>query len=44
MHITRQENGLYKVEFKGLTFPIYVEDYNQALEIAFKMAGVKSGK
>lgn len=44
MHITRQENGLYKVEFKSLSFPIYVEDYNQALEIAFKMAGVKNGK
>jgi hypothetical protein len=44
MHIIKCNNGLYKVEFKGLDFPLYVEDYNQALELAFKMAGVKSGK
>ena len=44
MHITRQENGLYKVEFKGLDFPLYVEDYNQALELIFKLVGVSNAK
>lgn len=44
MHITRQENGLYKVEFKGLDFPLYVEDYNQALELIFKLVGAKDAK
>ena len=44
MHITRQENGLYKVEFKGLDFSLYVEDYNQALELIFKLVGAKDAK
>lgn len=44
MHITKCNNGLYKVEFKGLDFPLYVEDYNQALELIFKLVGVSNAK
>lgn len=44
MHITRQENGLYKIEYKGLTFPLYVESYNQAIEIVWKLVGVNNGR
>lgn len=44
MHVTKCNNGLYKVEFKGLDFPLYVEDYNQALELIFKLVGVSNAK
>ena len=44
MHITKQVNGLYKVEYKGLAFPLYVESYDQAIEIVWKLAGVNNGK
>lgn len=42
MHIVKQDNGLYKVELKGLAYAFYVEEYNQALEIVFKMRGLKN--
>lgn len=44
MHITKCNNGLYKVESKLFKFPLYVEDYNQALELIFKLAGVSNAK
>lgn len=43
MHITKTENGMYKVELKGFKC-FYVEDFNTGLELALKMAGVKSAK
>lgn len=44
MHITRCNNGLYKIESKLFNFPLYVEDYNQALELIFKLVGAKDAK
>lgn len=44
MHVTRCNNGLYKIESKLFEFPIYVEDYNQALELISKLVGVKDAK
>lgn len=41
MRIKRCENGLFKVVLKGISEPFYVESYNLALEIAFKVGGAK---
>lgn len=44
MHIIKYSNGLYKIESKLFNFPLYVENYNQALEIVFKLVGVKDAE
>ena len=44
MHITKCNNGLYKIESKLFNFPLYVENYSQALEIVFKLVGVKNAE
>ena len=44
MHIIKCSNGLYKIESKLFNFPLYVENYNQALEIVFKLVGVKDAE
>lgn len=41
MRIVKCENGMFKVILKGISKPFYVEDYNLAIEIAFKVGGVK---
>lgn len=44
MHIVKQENGLYKVTLKGVECPFYVENYNDALQIIFKLGGMANGR
>lgn len=44
MHIIKCNNGLYKIESKLFNFPLYVENYNQVLEIVFKLVGVKDAE
>lgn len=41
MHVIKCDNGLYKIETKFFNFPLYVEDYSQAIEIVLKMVGIK---
>jgi hypothetical protein len=41
MHITRQENGMFKVELKGFDFPFFVEEYSQALTLVLSLKGIK---
>ena len=40
MHIVKQENGMYKVVIKKIGCQFYVDNYNEALKIAFKIAGI----
>lgn len=44
MHIVKQENGMYKVTIKKMDCQFFVEDYNQALKIAFKLAEIEKTK
>lgn len=39
MHITKENNGLYKVIIKKIGCQFYVDNYNEALKIAFKITG-----
>lgn len=41
MKISRCSNGLFKVVLKGISEPFYVTNENLALEIAFKLGGVR---
>lgn len=41
MRVVKCENGLFKVFLKTVSTPFYVESYDVALEIAFKVGGLK---
>lgn len=40
MRIRRCNNELFEVTLKGVEKPFYVKNYNEALEIAFKVGGM----
>lgn len=40
MRIRKCNNGLFEVTSKGIERPFYVKNYNEALEIAFKVGGM----
>ena len=41
MEIIKCDNGLFKVILKSISQPFYVESYNLAIEIAWKLGGNK---
>lgn len=41
MEIIEQKNGLFKVIVKGISQPFYTESREVAIEIAWKLGGVK---
>ncbi len=41
MRVVKCGNGMYQVTLKGISKPFFVESYDLALEIAFRLGGAK---